>query len=220
VQLLEDKHMKFLKATFLRNSALALIGIFSANPAQALVSFGVKGGINLSSVAQTNSAGTSVSSYTTQGMGYEGGLGVDIGLGPIGVLVDVLYAHRSVGFGSGAIAALNGSDLSFNSLLVPVQARFSIIPMLSLTGGLYYSMIMGDGTLTSSSGTETTLTFADSAKKDFGLVGGVGVSLPLGVTTLTLEARYLYGLKNTADAPTGDESSKYRAIDVLAGVTF
>ena len=220
MQLLEDKHMKFLKATFLRSSALALIGIFSANPAQALVSFGLKGGINLNTIAATNAAGNSVSSYTTQGMGYEGGLGVDIGLGPIGVLVDVLYAHRSVGFGSGAIALVTGSDLSYNSLLVPVQARFSIIPMLSLTGGGFYSMVLGDGTLTSAAGTDTTFVFADSAKSDFGLVGGLSISLPLGVTTLTLEARYLYGLKNTEDAPTGDESSKSRAIDVLAGVTF
>jgi hypothetical protein len=212
--------MKFLKPTFLRYSALALIGVLSANPAQALMSLGVKGGINLSSVAATNSAGNSVSSYSTQGMGYEGGLGVDIGLGPIGVLVDVLYTKRTVGFGTGTIPALTGSDLSFNSLLVPVQARFAIIPLLSLTGGLYYSMILGDGTLTTSSGTESTVTFSDNAKSDFGLVGGVGVSLPLGVTTLTLEARYLYGLKNTADAPTGDESSKHRVIDVLAGVTF
>jgi len=219
VQLLEDKHMKFLKPTFLRYSALALIGAFSANSAQALVSVGIKGGINLNSISQTNSAGASVSNYAEQGMGYEGGLGVDIGMGPIGVLVDVLYAHRSVGFGSGA-TLLNGAEVSFNSLLVPVQARFSIIPMLSLTGGLYYSMVLGDGTLTTASGAESTIEFADSAKSDFGAVAGVGVSLPLGVTTLTLEARYLYGLKNTADAPTGDEASKNRAIEVLAGFTF
>jgi|GEM_PF-1691516 len=211
--------MKHSKSTFLKVLSVSLFTVMSTSLAHALVDISAKGGLSLSSQAASNSGGTSINDYSSAGIGYLGGLGVDIGLGPVGVLVDVLYARRSYEFGAGSL--LNNSSIKVSSLHLPVQARFSIIPMLSLTAGVYYAMVLGDGGRYNSSGDKVgTVAFSGAAASDFGLVGGVGVALPLAVTTLSLEARYNYGLKNTSDSPVGDASTKNRSIDLLVGVTF
>ncbi|MEO5667037.1 MAG: outer membrane beta-barrel protein [Bdellovibrionota bacterium] len=213
--------MKSFKSTFIKTSLVAVVGILSASPAHALVGFSLKAGTNLNSFSGSNSSGNSIANYSNVGMGYMGGLGVDIGVGPIGVLVDVLYAARAYKFGIGADVSLINHTLKLPSIYIPIQARFSIIPLLSLTGGVYYSMLLSDsGNVYDSSGTKTGTVDMSGHKNDFGAVAGLGVNLPLGVTTLSLEARYNYGFTNLAANPTGDESMKNRAIDVLVGMTF
>jgi len=187
--------MKLFNKSFGILSCLVIAGAFSASPAHALVDFSVKGGVNLNTFSA--SRGDISVSGSTSGMGYMGGIGLDFGVGPIGAVADVLYTQR------GYKLTPTSETETATSIHIPVQARFSIIPMLSLTGGAYFAK-----------------TLDDNGKDDMGLVAGVGLSLPLAVTSLTLEARYNFGTKNLLGANALNIEMKNRSIDILAGLTF
>lgn len=207
---------------FLKFSCLALAGIFATGTAQAqeLASFGVKLGLGFNSQSANTTSGSSVNNYSSSSMGFLFGPSADIGLGPVGVLVDVLWARRGVSYDTGS-GTLNDTSVKLNNLYIPVQARFSVLPLLRLTAGGFWSLALGGGTQYDSQGNKIrSIVLADSQKMDFGLVGGLGVSVPLAVVSLTLEARYNFGLKNQAVDPVGDQSINNRSFDILAGVTF
>lgn len=193
--------------------ALLAFTFASAERAEALVSFGLKAGIGVNSLEVQNTSGV-VETGTTFGLGNQFGLSADFGLGVIGVSVDALYATRGQ-----FLAVINNT---WKELLVPVQAKFALLPFLSIGAGAYYSMALGDITV-ETLGVETgTLTFdaAGISGSDYGLVAGVGLGIPLGITTLSIEGRYLYGLKNRQNNATGDASAKSSAFDMLVGFTF
>lgn len=188
--------MKLFNTSFWKISCLAVAGVFSVAPAHALVDLSVKGGINLNTFAINDADGNSAFGESS-GIGYMGGIGLDTGVGPIGVVADVLYTQR------GYKSVAGGNTETATSIHIPVQARFSIIPLLSLTAGAFFAKTLEDG-----------------GKDDLGLVGGVALGLPLAVTTLTLEARYNYGTKNLIGANALNLEVKNRSIDILAGITF
>jgi hypothetical protein len=205
----------------LKIAILALVGI-TALPANAMVSFAVKGGASLSTAAIKDSGGDSIDGLS-YGMGYMGGVGLDVGMGPIGIMADFLYAKRTIKFELDTpIGTIEGSQ-AITQLFIPVQAKFSIIPMLFVSGGGYYSMGLGEIKTFDKDGDETSSESykdAGTSSSDYGLVAGLGVALPLMATTLTLEARYNYGLSNMDSDPSGDAGTFGRSIDILAGVTF
>ncbi|NCN40287.1 PorT family protein [bacterium] len=204
--------MKLLNRSFL---ALCLIvGFGYSQQSQALLSTSLKGGIGLNKMSSTDSGGNSIAG-SSFGIGYQGGLGLEFSLGVASVAADVLFAQR------GSFNTLTTSK--WKTILVPVQAKFSLIPLLSLGLGGYFSTALGDISTESNLGVSTgTTTFAAAnlSKSDFGAVASVGISLPLGVTTLSVEGRYLYGMKNLQTNATGDASTKMSAFDMLVGVTF
>jgi hypothetical protein len=163
------------------------------------LTLGVKGGMALSTTSEDGAS---------NGTGWLAGLGADFGMGPLGVMIDLLYGQRAYGFPG-------STEVKLTQLFVPIQARYSIIPMLHLSAGGYFSTGFGNvkGSVLGVPFDQPYSTFGIS-KSDFGATAGLGLSLPLGVTTLSLEARYNLGLKDTGGG------TKIRSIDLLAGVTF
>jgi hypothetical protein len=79
--------------------------------------------------------------------------------------------------------------------------------LLRIEGGLYYAKTLGDVP-------------SGLSSSDLGLVGGLGFEIPLGIISGLLELRYSYGMKNLRSAPSGEESLKFQALDLIAGVYF
>ena len=173
-------------------------GIFAiSTPASALVGMGIKAGVGFSSVS------TNPSADNDSGRGIVGGVSMDIGLGLVSFVVDALYAKRGFGDGAGSV--------SLNTLHLPAQVKFSLLPGLFTSAGAYYSTGIGDTDGYTGGGLKTT---------DYGAVVGVGAALPLGVTTASLELRYNIGLANIKANAAGDTSIKNRIVDVLVGLRF
>lgn len=186
---------------------LALAGIVAAPTAAFAIpglSTGIKGGLTYSTADQIG---------YSYGQAWMLGIGADFGAGPIGVMADVFYAKRQV-------KELVTNYINFTQIFVPVQLRYSIIPMLYVTGGLYYSMGLGQIDSGSGSTPSPAQSYEASSvsKTDFGAAAGVGVSIPAGFGSVLLETRLNYGLKNTSTAV--GFTLKTRSVDVVAGVLF
>jgi hypothetical protein len=166
--------------------------------AHALVNFGLKGGVGLTNVvtSPTSNSGDS-------GKGAIGGISLDLGMSPVSFVADVLYAKRTYGTGSSAYI--------LDTIHVPVQLKFSLLPALFTTAGGYYAMGVGDTDSFTNLGLKTT---------DLGAVVGIGAALPLGALTITAEARYNIGLTNIIENPVGSLSIKNRHLDILIGLRF
>jgi hypothetical protein len=179
----------------------ALVISNSARAGLSPISFGVKGGLGLGKLSQEGISSDFKLNYLI-------GAGVDVGVGPVGALVDVLYAKRMYDGGS-------NTSISMNRLEIPVQGRFSM-GLLRVQGGVFWAKTLGDMTFTDANGTDTSLApaAANSGTTDLGLVLGLGATLPM----LSLEARYLFGTKNLSTA-TG-VSTKTSSFEVLAGFWF
>lgn len=188
-----SKTSKFLASTFL----LTVISL-TARPAHAIIDFGIKGGVGITSHSVS---GDSTNTYSS-GFGYLAGLGVDFGLLPVGVMVDVLYAHRTI--------QMNSVSGSMNSLYVPAQASFSLGPIF-LSGGAFYAIGVGDIT---SGGSSMTYSAAGLKGTDYGLVLGLGAK----VMSFSIEARYNLGLADVSSV--SGVSRKTRSFDVLLGYWF
>jgi hypothetical protein len=172
------------------------------------LSFGAKLGYGLASNSETSSSGVDLTTHRyNAGMLFGGS--VDVGLGPVGVSADLLWAKRT-------LTQIPASDVVMNRIEVPVLVHLST-GFLRLEGGLYYAMSMGE---VSVGGTSQSYTAAGLSSSDMGLMGGLGFSIPLGLVSGLLELRYSYGLKNLRSAPTADESFKFQALDLVAGVYF
>lgn len=182
---------------------LAQAGVTSVSQA-GLLNTTVRGGIG---IFAPSIAGMTVSA----GKGVVGGVGLEAGLGPISVIADVLYAKRTVEL------PLSISQ-TMTYLHIPVQAQLST-GLFHISGGLYYAQAIGELSRTVG-GVTSSPTYASLAlsKADTGAVAGIGVGIPLGVTTISADIRYNLGMKNiSSDAAV---ESKNRSIDLLVGATF
>ncbi len=191
-----------------------LMVVFLSQGAHALMTFSLKGGIGVNKLSSTDVGGTSLTGESF-GIGYQGGLGLEIGAGIVSIGADILFAQR------GDFQVIQSRE--WKTILVPVQAKFALIPLLNIGLGGYFSTGIGSVTSKNALGVETGSASFDAAslsKSDYGAVASVGLSLPLGVTTLSVEGRYLYGLKNILANATGDASTKMSAFDMLVGFTF
>jgi hypothetical protein len=165
------------------------------------VSFGVKAGLGLGKLSQEG-----IDSDFK--LNYLAGISTDIGVGPLGVLADVIYGLRRYDAGSGGTYGMNRIE-------IPVQARFSM-GLVRLQGGLYWAKVLGDLSSTDAAGTETTATLTQAAlnSTDTGIVLGLGAKLPF----VTLEARYMFGLSNISSAVA--TTTKTQSFDLVAGFWF
>jgi hypothetical protein len=174
------------------------------------MNFGFKGGLGYSVYAAKSNIGTSLD--TAYKMGYLVGPGLDLGVGPISIEGDLLYAHRSYGYDVG------NTQVSVSRIEVPVAAKFSF-GLLNVQGGLYYAMGLGKiatkiaGVSQPSEGFGT----AGYERSDFGMLGGLGVTIPAGLVSVGLDLRYMFGL---TDQNTSPGSARHRSFDILASVWF
>jgi len=165
-----------------------------------LVNTTLRGGIN---IFAPSIAGSTVAA----GKNIIGGVGVEVGVGPASVIADVLYAKRSIEIGT------LSRELTY--IHVPVQGQFSL-GLFHVSGGLYWAQ--GMGSVVDSPGGSQTYAAANMSKADFGAVGGLGVGIPLGLASVSLDLRYNLGMKNVSTNALVE--SKNRSIDVMLGVSF
>jgi hypothetical protein len=94
-----------------------------------------------------------------------------------------------------------------------LQGIFSLGPDVRLmTGNLKTessSKAYINGELIDESNGNESYSSDDARKFDYGLVGGVGLSYPLGAIKVFAEGRYHFGLRNLATSVDGDDSKVY-----------
>jgi len=194
------------KITMSLFSGAALLG--STSHAVGLISYRINAGAGYGNEAGTNAAGTAVtSSYK---LSYFGGVGLDIGAGPLGVIVDALYAMRTLDVD-------NDTILDMTRLEFPVVARFST-GMISFMAGGYWAMVLGDPTVSVAGATAVATTLMSTS--DYGAVAGISFGIPAGLAKLKFDLRYNFGLANLIATPATDQKETYRSIDLMASLNF
>jgi hypothetical protein len=183
--------------------------------AHALVGFGIKGGVNLNTGSVKNGS-TSYSIYK-YGVGYMGGIGLDLGRGPMTLGIDVFYAQRIYGFQNavainldGTVVNVSGGKNKTSDIFIPVQAKFSLMRRMKIGLGIYYSTPAGDQKFYNSAGTEIATAKGAS---DYGAVASLGVN----ILKISIEARYNFGLENQT---AGAQTTKLSHVDLVAGLRF
>jgi hypothetical protein len=91
---------------------------------------------------------------------------------------------------------------------IPVQLRVWANRMIGVGVGGYYAV----------GATGDALKALELQGHDYGLIGSLGVNLPLGAIGFLIEGRYQYGIANVA-AP-GNLSRHWRGAQILAGFRF
>lgn len=186
-----------------------------SSPSFAL-ELGIMGGINSNAPSiSSNSVDTQVSS----GGGFDAGAFFSMGLvDDFSIEVDGLFEHKSYIVG----AAPLGTNYTLNDFHIPVYLRYSLIPLLNVGLGPYWSM--GLGNITSTTGISTTSTSASYAndgllQNDFGLSASLQLRIPFTpFTSFIVDGRYDLGLTNLATNP--GQSYKTRQLSLLAGLGF
>jgi hypothetical protein len=128
---------------------------------------------------------------------------------------------------------------TYNYVQIPVVVRYHFLNWLSAGLGLYYARIVGDIRFTETS-TVPNLTFPSGTQtssygpygislSDYGVIGAVGVKIPLGDSPLSIDGdmRYELGLNNinngsltTLNSANAPDSNKWRMFQLLLGLTF
>ncbi len=186
----------------------------SSNGDDSKFHVGLRGGVNLMTIAK---AGSFQEAGTTSGIGYHGGLVMNLGGKMLSVQPEILFSQIGVKY-TDAATSLQGS---FNTITVPVLLKLSLGSdsfRFFITGGGFGSYLL-NGTATGSIGGQTiteTLKFEDGDRRiEYGAAGGAGVQIGLGKMKLNLEGRYNYGLGGNEKVK---EDAYSRTIMVSVGV--
>lgn len=189
----------------------ALAALMLSAPAAHASSVGVVGVLDFANFSSTKNFTTGTTPSPATGgtsLGFGGFLRGDDALT---FELGVLYVPRKI---SGAVTGTGAStDITFNTLEIPVLLRFQAIPLLSLGFGAYYGYRLGDPSL-SAGGTVPAFNRHD----DYGLMAAAGFEFPFGPAGLLAEARYVFGLRDQSADNTG--SLYWRNWEVVAGVKF
>lgn len=178
-------------------TALALFAIFAAPTFSAAQgpAFGVKGGLNLTTLAVNEADDENAR------LGFNAGIFArTMPSSPFGVQVELLYSTRgSKSSYSGFFDLVDQEvDFNLNYLELPVLASFRIGEIVDLQLGAYAAYLLSANISTSGdlgSGRED-LDRDNFRSVDYGIAGGVGFNLG---PTAQVGVRYLHGLNNVAD---------------------
>lgn len=183
--------------------------------AQSPLNFGVKGGVNFSTLSGPDDSPDSRT-------GLMAGIVVDISVPalPLGVETGLYYSQK--GFEEEFDEFTFSTKLDY--LEIPVLAKLNVGPPGPVSpyiiAGPYFafnvnSEIEMEGiTVDISDAMNTT---------DFGGVAGVGADISLGLTTLNLQARYSFGFTSVFDSDSeffDDDDFKNRAFTLSVGIMF
>lgn len=191
---------------------------------QISIGKGIKGGLNLATVggADAEKLG-SVTGIT----GFNAGIFLNIGLpGPFSIRPEVIYTVKGAKI-TGTSPFPFTSTVTVTYVEIPLLVKFSIlaIPGAPMKPVVFAGPSLGI-LLTSKSKTEIpgqptqeTDGKSDTKSTDMGVVVGVGVDLDLIALSLTVDARYTFGLGtfDQSGAP-GPSEVKHRVVSVNVGV--
>lgn len=190
---------------------LLFLGMGSLALAQGL-SFGVKGGINLSSV--TGADATGAEAFT----GGAGGGYLTLSLLPsFAVQPEILYSQKGWNASGENSGVPTVGEYRINYLEVPVLAKFSfgILVKPYILVGPYFANRISSSWEETAGGVTLSGSMDDGLKKsDIGYVLGAGVSTPI---KLSFEARYCGGVSTISKSSGTTPDWKNSTISVLVG---
>ncbi len=202
-----------------------------ASQAQALVDFGIKGGINNSKILFSPSDRFSNQSYL-QGATF--GAFLTVNLGPIGLQPEVLYSRRGLEFQipvySPDTEYYADSKARLDYIEIPLLVRLDILPAGPLKfyifGGPSYGILLkAELAQTYQGTTETEDIKSDFKNSALAIVGGLGVDIKIPLLfKLTVDARYHYGLNNilsdTSSLLEATDKARNSGFSIMAGLSF
>ena len=208
----------------MKNYLAVLAALAVATPLTAQTTFGVRGGITLSTLAAAEEEYVEVS-YVT---GIHLGVTASLGSGGPGLLLFAGYAQRGTTLTADIPVGLDSGgnfDASVDLAYVDVGA-FGRIPIGAgpyLLVGPTLGLRVGCSTTASAEGVNVTADCGDIEDNpyktfDFGVSGGAGVSFGVGGRDMVVEALYGFGILNIVDA--GDDTVRNRGFTIRAGVDF
>jgi len=146
--------------------------------------------------------------------GYGAMASIELGLADYaGIALGAHYMQRRFQISGGAIDWTR----TIQTITVPLEARFYLLRVLSVGAGGFAAFPVGK-TKDSFDNGDSTLVNTGSKRKgvDYGLTGALGVNVPLGPVGIFGEARYNYGL--TDSAANSDVEEKIRDLLFTVGV--
>ncbi len=179
-----------------------------------MMEYGISGGLNIASnncVLETGNQGSANFAY-----GFVGNIFVEHSI------ILNLKARFGIGVvmgGSDTEMPIDGVSTTYETRTVyldfPLLAKYSIFGFghhsFYALGGVNFGYLLSAKT--------NDVDMMDNLKKfDMGLLGGVGISMPVSSHTIFMEAKYNFGLVNTSDLE--GEELKNRGIWLTAGFTF
>ncbi len=186
---------------------ILVVAVFamSASAAFSQFSFGVKGGLNLANVSNSEAD-------TKPGF-YAGAFGEYQVSDFFGVAGELLYSIQ------GAQDKIDGVKVKqhMNYLNVPVLAKFYIADGLSLDVGPQFGFLMSAKTKGKEGGVSIDVDTKDEFKST-DVSAGIGLTYNIG--RVMLQGRYNLGLTDTAKDNDGDDKFKNNVIQLGVGFRF
>jgi hypothetical protein len=178
----------------------------SANSGKGL-SIGIRGGVNAllnEFLPDDGLEGGGGTSQTTPG--FMGGVVINYGIGNVfSIQPEILYARRSVKYAGEDAGQKFSLQYSANAIEVPLLLKLSFgrKTRFFVNAGPYVAYgldarvkLVVDGQTQVDEKQKLT---KDDARLEYGIAGGLGVSIPVGRGSLMVEGRYNYSLGNNAD---------------------
>jgi len=187
-------------------TALGLLATVSLG--QLSITTTLKGGLSSATFKGDDIRGNEAISQFAAGMAIE----LDLP-GPFSIQPEVLYSLKGTRIGA---ANSDTGTIKLAYVDIPVLVKFNIsVPVLnpSVYAGVSIGVL-----LSAKAGTPEQDLKDQFAKTDYGIVVGAGVSIPIFITDLSLEARYYYGLSKLDK--NGSLKQYNRVISLLAGITL
>ncbi|RRB02620.1 porin family protein [Larkinella rosea] len=170
------------------------------------LSIGIRGGVNaLLNEFNPGVEGTEAGQSETS-PGFTGGLIINYGVGNVfSIQPEILYTRRSVKFAGEESGQKFSLKASFNAVEIPLLLKLSFgrKTRFFVNAGPYVSYgldgrakFVVDGQTIIDEKQKLT---SDDARLEYGVTGGLGVSIPAGPGSILIEGRYNYSLGNNAD---------------------
>jgi hypothetical protein len=210
---------------------MLLLIMFFATEAQALVSFGIKGGINSSKMLFSPAVDFPNQDYL---QGYSFGAFLTINIGPLGLQPEVLYSRRGLEFQMPVDPSDPDTLLEAKARLdyieIPLLVRLNIIPAgpfkAYIFGGPSYGFLQKARLDRTYEGATETQDIKDDFKSSaLALVGGLGIDIKIPfLFKVTVDARYHYGLydilSDTSSLHEMTDKARHSGFSIMAGISF
>jgi len=199
---------------------LLISGLLLAGNADAQFKWGIKGGVNFSSIKNFGQLiqTESLDSYT----GWHAGFFLQIKIPILAIQADILYSQQGQQFTASPNSVSESFNLEQSYILIPVVAKFSLIPVLNLQAGVQYGIL----TTAAINGVKSydfgppigDVSVADQfTSGDWSLVFGLGFD----ISKLMIDARYNLGVSDISDISLANlDPLKSGVIQLSAGIKF